>query len=617
MVEYDPMLTHPQDLGRPETGEATPSRRAGRQNGVRPRLDVRVRRSVSRAGGTAAILALGLLTGACATRSPIAVLTAKPLPVAAAPVEATPATPAEPQVDPVLELIAQSNRHFQEGQRELADGHLETAKAQFNRSLELLLESTYGARSEPRIREHFDRLVERISAYEVTALAQGDGFSETRTEPASIDEILAIATFAKPDPKASTEEAVKADLAATEHDVPIPQNAKVLAAVELLSGRLRDYVQASLSRGSQYLPMIQNVFRAEGLPLDLAYIPVIESGFKMNALSKASAKGPWQFMKPTAQDHGLKTDWFIDERSDPEKATVAAAKYLKTLHKMFNGDWHLVLAAYNGGLGRLQRAMRVTGRDDFWSLAQSSRYLPRETREYVPLILAAIIVAKNPAQYGFEYAPSDGIAYEKVAVPRAVDLRRVAEWTGTTIDEIQALNPELRRWTTPVKYPNYEVKVPMGTADQLSARLKSASASDLGALNWYTVRSGETLAGVARKLRVSRVDLAEANSLSVRSRIRPGQDLIIPRAPATLLASRTDRPAPTAVASRAISGPAPVAAADRPSESKTVTTYRVKRGDTLFSIAQLFDTTVAKLRSLNRLSGSHISPGDRLTVRAR
>jgi membrane-bound lytic murein transglycosylase D len=538
-------------------------------------------------------------------------------PAAPAQAEVTPAQVAPAPVDPVAALIATSQEHFTAGERELKLGHLERARVEFDRAVDVLLESPYGARTDARMREHFDRLIDRINAHEVTALAQGDGFSETRTEPASIDEILAIATFPRPDAKASTEEAVKADLAATEHDVPIPQNAKVLAAVELLSSRLHDYVQESLSRGSKYLPMIQNVFRAEGLPLDLAYIPVIESGFKMNALSKASAKGPWQFMKPTAQDHGLKTDWFIDERSDPEKATVAAAKYLKTLHKMFNGDWHLVLAAYNGGLGRLQRAMRVTGRDDFWSLAESSRHLPRETREYVPLILAAIIVAKNPAQYGFEYAPSDAVAYEKVAVPRAVDLRRVAEWTGATIDEIQALNPELRRWTTPVKYPDYEVKVPMGTAEKLSTRLKSASASDLGALNWYTVRSGETLAGVARKLRVSRVDLAEANSLSVRSRIRPGQDLIIPRAPATLLASRTDRPAPTAVASRAINGPAPVANADRASEPKALTTYRVKRGDTLFSIAQLFDTTVAKLRSLNRLSGSHISVGDRLTVRDR
>ena len=304
-----------------------------------------------------------------------------------------------PAPDPIAALIQTSQDHFAAGERELKLGHLERARAEFDRAVDVLLESPYGARTDARMREHFDRLVDRINAHEVTALAQGDGFSETKTEPASIDEILTIATFPRPDTKASTEEAVKADLAATEHDVPIPQNAKVLAAVELLNGRLHDYVQESLTRGSKYLPMIQNVFRAEGLPLDLAYIPVIESGFKTNALSKASAKGPWQFMKPTARDHGLKTDWYIDERSDPEKATVAAAKYLKTLYRLFDGDWHLVLAAYNGGLGRLQRAMRSSGADDFWSLAASPRHLPRETREYVPLILAAIIVAKNPAQY--------------------------------------------------------------------------------------------------------------------------------------------------------------------------------------------------------------------------
>ncbi len=149
---------------------------------------------------------------------------------------------------------------------------------------------------------------------------------------------------------------MKDDLARTAHDIDIPQNERVLSSVELLQGRLRDYVQESLIRGAKYLPMIQNVFRAEGLPLDLAFIPIIESGFKTNALSQASAKGPWQFMIPTAKDHGLKTDWFIDERSDFEKSTVAAAKYLKMLSKMFDGDWHLVLAAYNGGQGRVQRA---------------------------------------------------------------------------------------------------------------------------------------------------------------------------------------------------------------------------------------------------------------------
>ena len=564
----------------------------------------------SRFAGMAVVV---LLAAACGSNPKVQKTPVVP-PPSAPPVTPVPETPPPP--DPVLSLIEQSQKHFAAGERELEMGHLERARAEFDRAVDVLLESPYGARTDARLREHFDRLIDRINAHEVTALAQGDGFSETKTEPASIDEILTLATVAKPDAAPSTEEAVKADLAATEHDVPIPQNAKVMAAVELLTGRLRDYVQESLTRGSKYLPMIQNVFRAEGLPLDLAYIPIIESGFKPNALSKASAKGPWQFMKPTARDHGLRTDWYVDERSDPEKATVAAARYLKTLHKLFNGDWHLVLAAYNGGLGRLQRAMKSARTEDFWSLAESSRYLPRETREYVPLILGAIIVAKNPAQYGLSYVQTDPISFDKVLIPRAVDLRRVAEWTGTTISEIQELNPELRRWTTPVKGSEYELKVPVGTAGMLTSRLSTAPSSELGALKWYTVRRGETLASIARKFKVKRVDLAEANNLSASSRVRPSQNLIIPVYPTTLLAARAERTAPATVASRSIEGSAQVAGVERASNVQPVT-YRVKRGDTLFSIAQLFNTTVDRLKSLNRLRTSRIAVGDRLTVRTR
>jgi membrane-bound lytic murein transglycosylase D len=527
-----------------------------------------------------------------------------------------PAPVIPPPPDPVASLIQASQERFLAGERELKQGHLDQAKAEFNRAVDMLLESPYGARTDARMREHFDRLVDRINAYEVTALAQGDGFAETKTESAPIDELLKIATFPKPDADAETTETVKADLSATEHDIPIPQNSRVLAYVELMQGRLRDYIQESLQRGVKYLPMIQNVFRAEGLPLDLAYIPIIESGFKTNALSRASAKGPWQFMKPTAKEQGLHLDWYIDERSDPEKSTEAAAKYLKSLHKLFNGDWHMVLAAYNGGLGRLQRAMKRSGREDFWALSSSSKYLPKETREYVPLILAAIIVAKNPVQYGFEIAKADPWTFDRVTVPRAIDLRRVAEWTGATIDEIQALNPELRRWTTPVRHPEYELNVPTGTADQFTARLADASASDFVSLNWYTVKRGETISTIARKLRVSRTDLAEANHLSTRSKLRAGQDLVIPRAPATLMATRADRPAPTAVASRSIAAPAAVAPATQTKNATGVPlTYKVKRGDTLFGIAQLFDTTVEKIKNLNRLTGNTIRPGARLMIR--
>ena len=547
---------------------------------------------------------------------------------AAVPVPPPPPRPA----DPIASLIATSQQHFLAGERDLKLGHLDRARIEFDRAVEVLLESPYGARTEPRLREHFDRLVDRINAHELTALAQGDGFVEKKSEPASIDELLKIATFAKPTAHAATEKAVKDDLAATEHDVPIPQNDRVLAYVELFQGRLRDYIQESLTRGTKYLPMIQGVFKEAGLPLDLAYIPVIESGFKTNALSRASAKGPWQFMRATATEQGLKTDWYVDERSDPEKATVAAAKYLKVLHDMFDGDWHLVLAAYNGGLGRVQRAMKRSGESDFWELSSSSRYLPRETREYVPLILAAIIVAKNPSQYGFDVQAEGPLTYETVTVPRAIDLRRVAEWTGRSIDDIQTLNPELRRWTTPLK-SEYELKVPSGTAGVVTARLASASPNELVALTWYTVKKGESLATIARKLKVSRLDLAEANNLSTKSKVRVGQSLVVPRAPATLLATNSRPSAPTQVASRGITGSAPLAAADDPrpavatksTPSRTVAsastaaktlTYRVKRGDTLFAIAELFDTTVAKIKTLNQLRSNRITPGTRLKIAA-
>ena len=395
---------------------------------------------------TVAALGISALTAACGSNP-------KPQVAAAPPPAVRPVLPAPilPPPDPVAELIETSRKHFETGEHELKVGHLERARQEFDRAVDVMLESPYGARTDARTREHFDRLIDRINAYEVTALAQGDGFAEKKYEPASIDELLKIATFPKPEADAQTTATVRQDLAATAHDVPIPQNSRVLAYVELFQGRLRDFIHDGLTRGTKYLPMIQKVFRAEGLPLDLAYIPIIESGFKTNALSKASAKGPWQFMRPTAKENGLHQDWYVDERSDPEKSTIAAAKYLKTLSRLFNGDWNLVLAAYNGGLGRVQRAMKRSGHDDFWALSQSSRYLPKETREYVPLILAAMIVGKNPAQYGFDIVAHDPISYDKVTVPRAIDLRRVAEWTGVSIDEIQALNPELRRWTTPVK----------------------------------------------------------------------------------------------------------------------------------------------------------------------
>lgn len=531
-------------------------------------------------------------------------------------VVATPAASpaAAPADDAIAALIADSEHHFQAGQHQLELGHPAAAKQEFDRAIDVLLESPYGGRTEPRIREHFDRLVDRISTYEVKALAEGDGFTEKKYEPASIDDLLALSTtFNHPAPAALTT-TVKTDLQTAGHDIAIPLNQRVLSYIELFQGRLHDFIEQGLTRGSKYLPMIQNVFRAEGLPLDLAYVPLVESAFKPNALSRASAKGVWQFMRGTATENGLRRDWYIDERSDPEKATVAAAKYLGTLAKLFDGDWHLALASYNGGPGRLQRAIKRVGVDDFWKLADKPRLLPRETREYVPMILAAIVIARNPVQYGFNIEPEQPPAFEKITLPRPVDLRRVAEWTATSIDEIQSLNPELRRWTTPVKDAQYELKVPAGTGQRVLTRLGESATVDLASLKWYVVKRGDTLPLIARKLRVSKADLAEANYLAPTARVSVGEKLMVPHEAAVLMAAHADRPVPAAE-SRSIVADAGELAPAVTTSGRARTVYEVRRGDTLASIAQLFKTSVASLKTWNPgVSGAHLLAGERLTV---
>ncbi len=557
------------------------------------------------------VLAVLLITTAC-SRHPapqVAVASQPVAPAVVAPVAPAPVV----QVDPASALLAEADRLFALGEHELSLGHLEQARGAFDRSLDVLLDAPEGARVDPRLRPHFDRLVDRIAAHETLALQKGDGFTEKPSEPAAIDQLLEVTTFAPPAPAGrAVEQAVQLDLAQTSHDIPIPLNDRVLDYVELFQGRLRDFLAGGLQRGSRYLPMVQSVFRAEGVPLDLAYVPLIESAFKPTALSRASARGMWQFMRPTAGDFGLKEDWYIDERADPEKATRAAAKYFKRLYGMFS-DWHLAMASYNGGPGRVQRAMKASGIDDFWALTANDRFLPRETREYVPMILAAVIIAKNPTQYGFDAPANEGLSYDAVPLDTAVDLRRVAEWTGASIDEIQALNPELRRWTTPLRVNRYEVKVPAGTGPRLTARLAAAGPSELTALKFHTVRRRESLALIARKLGVSRADLAEANGLSERAAVRTGQRLLIPRAPsAPLLASAPratpPRPADTVVASRGH------ASADDDGETR-VTTHRVKRGETLYRIANAYDVTVTDLRAWNGMKGTHLDVGDKITIR--
>jgi len=555
----------------------------------------------------AAVLAIGCGSSGVLERPPTVSAPARELPPA-------PQTAPVAQADAVGDAIARSQALFEQGQQEVRLGHLAQAKSYFDHAIDTLLELPEGARSTARLRDHFNRLVDRISAYEIRALAEGDGFSERPSVPASIDELLDLASFDFPAPPSSLRESVESDLKSTAHDVPIPPHPKVLAYVDLFQGRLREWFQTALDRGAPYLPMIKARLRAEGLPLDLAYVPIVESAFKTQALSRAKAKGFWQLMRPTAVEQGLKYDWYIDERSSPEKSTAAAVKYLKFLNDKFDGDWHLALASYNGGPGTVQRAVKRKGKADFWPLAEGRQYLPRETREYVPMVLASMVIARNPEHYGFALTPAELPATDTITLPGPVDLRQVAEWAGVPIDEVQRLNPELRRWTTPLRSTAFQLTLPAGTGPMVGQRLAELPPEEFTSLQWHTVRRGETLQSVANKLKVRRADLAEANYLGAKARLKPGQRLVIPRAPTTLLAASAGRPEPV-VANAAPAPPDPKpAAAARPEGELNRVTYRVKRGDTLSSIARSFHTSVASLRSWNQLKSDRLMPGDRLTV---
>jgi membrane-bound lytic murein transglycosylase D len=506
-----------------------------------------------------------------------------------------PAAPEVPLVaDPIAELIGRVEKEFTAGREDWDRDRLVAAREHFDRAVDLLLSVKGGARTEPRLNAALEHLLDRISALDVMSLREGDGFTESKSEPAAIDELLNAATFEPPTPLATTEETVAQDLERLPRDVPIPVNQKVLSYVELFQGRLHDFFQAGLDRGQRYLPMIQNVFKSQGIPVDLSYVPLVESAFKLNALSRVSAKGMWQFMQATGNEYGLKTNWFIDERSDPEKATLAAAQYLKALNDMVVGDWHFALASYNAGQGRLMRAARQSKKSDYWEITATSRYLPRETREYVPMILAAIIIGKNPTLYGFDVTAPPPLAFETVSVPNALDLKFIAEWADVPIEQIQELNPELRRTTTPMG--GHSLRVPMGTAATIREQLASAEPL-FRTFKFHEVKSRETLTSVARKYGVSVAELRTANELSSKARIRRGQVLSIPqRTAAALPSGRAARPAVNA-------------------EAQTPVTYRVRQGDTLSSIARQFDTTVDSLKRLNRLSSDRISIGLRLTVR--
>ncbi len=382
-------------------------------------------------------------------------------------------------------------------------------------------------------------------------------------------------------------------------DVPLMLNIQVEKWMDYFQGRGRKYFALWLSRSSRYVPMMKQILKENGLPDGLIYLSMIESGFRPYAYSHAKAVGPWQFMKFTGERYGLRVTYWIDERMDPEKSTIAAAQHLKDLYDEFD-HWYLAAAGYNAGSGKVNRAIKKYGTEDFWEMSQKKhRYLKPETKNYVPKLLAASLLASDPVKYGFvdiEY--QEPIAYEKVLAPEPVELQAVATALEIDLETIKELNPELRRAVTPPNYPNYELKVPVGTKMKFEQMYASIPRYKVNDILVHRVRSGETLSRIAKKYGVATSSVAQYNHLKTQSKLRKNQELFIP-----VNSGGYTETVAVAKVKKAV-----------PVDHKNAQFYVVQQGDSLWSISRKFSITVTQLRQWNQLHRSAIRPGQRLVV---
>jgi len=312
---------------------------------------------------------------------------------------------------------------------------------------------------------------------------------------------------------------------------PVVMNQQVKFFVDRFTSNHRDVVGLWIRRSGRYLGMIYDVFRAKGLPEELAFTAMIESGFNPLAVSRAGAKGLWQFMAPTARLYGLRVDRWVDERLDPEKSTVAAAAYLRDLHARY-GSWELAQAAYNAGAVKVDKAMRATGSGDFWDLTRS-RFLKRETKDFVPAIQAARMIGRDPGQFGFEPSQATMPDVERVTVPPSTELRKLSASTGIPAQTLRSLNAVLIRGVTPPGM-TWQVRVPAGTRESVLAavapRQKVASANGAGrraagGADVHVVRARDTVSSIAKLYGVSTSDVVRWNNLENGDAIRPGDRL--------------------------------------------------------------------------------------------
>ncbi|MEI9978805.1 MAG: transglycosylase SLT domain-containing protein [Edaphobacter sp.] len=474
------------------------------------------------------------------------------------------------------QLINQAEAAYRSGVDNYRAGRLDAARLDFDSAVDVMLTSGMDLKADPQLADEFDRLLNAVNSLEMAALKQGNGFSPT-LEAAPLDAANEV-TFPA---NAALTAKVTAELKTTQSDFPLVVNDYVAGFISYFSNSPAGHAHLlrSLERAGKYKEMISKHLSDEGVPQDLIYLAVAESGFQPQALNaRSGAGGMWQFM-PTGA-YGLARNGWFDERFDPEKSSIAYAKYMKTLYNQF-GDWYLAMAAYDWGPGNVQRAVMRTGYADFWELYRRN-VLPGETKNYVPGIIAAIIMAKNPEQYGLDKVmPDSPVLSDTVAVDYPIDLRLVADVTNSSLPEIVALNPSLLRMTTP-RDMSFDLHIPVGTRDVFLSRIKDVPEDKRTAWRFHVVRSGETLDGIATALHAHASDIAKVNGLPADGGVDIEDELVIP-----------------------VAGAAPSVNPQR---------YAVRRGDTLITVADRFGVSVEELRRWNRLSSNAVKPGSSLFV---
>jgi membrane-bound lytic murein transglycosylase D len=470
-------------------------------------------------------------------------------------------------------LIHRVEEKFASGEQNYKAGHLEAARKDFDDAVDWMLQSGYDPNSDPQLSELFHRVVDTVYTYELQAFRAGDGFNEAPAVPAPIDEVAEMTFPVDPRLKARAEEAAKN----ISHDLPLTVNDEVLSFLNFFqTPRGRAIVETGLRRAGRYRGMIARVLSEEGVPQDLIYLAQAESAFQPTALSRAGARGMWQFVAYRGQEYGLRHTWWLDERQDPEKATRAAAQHLRDLYKLF-GDWYLAMAAYNCGPGNVQKAIERTGYADFWELYRRN-VLPRETKNYVPIILALTLIAKDAPHYGIQAEPESPVPTDMVKPGRAIDLRLVAETIDVDVETLRTLNPALLRLATPDD-PAFELRLPLGSAPKFSAEIADIPPDKWVSWRRHRVAAGETLTAIAKKYRVTPKAIADANNLESATALNTGEKLIIP---AIQLAAENKR---------------------------RMVSYRVRKGDTFLGIADRFSVESEDLLKWNRLKSKRVSRG--------